>query len=106
MPDNYVDITVRARGDAPLNLDELKAKLNDLGRKVETARVNLAGDKEAQASLTRMDAKPLVLGAFGKGLKIAGHLMSDIQPVAKATGNAIDQLLSRVDAEFQSGTWK
>src|SRR6266567_1344667 len=241
MPDNYVDITVRARGDAPLNLDELKAKLNDLGRKVETARVGLAGDKESLVTLDRMEAKllawgrrtetaklkvdgvaraevdiagmdlalgrlgskadtataatgpaglsgmsgmgaliaagaalspvivtlgfglgglgaaaygviapiekaakasgglkanlhtldpeqqavargllglgkqydkfqqslkPQVLGAFGQGLKIAGHLMSDIQPVAKATGNALDAMLGRIDKEFASGQWQ
>ncbi len=243
MPDNYVDITVRAADSAKPDLEELKAKLNDLGRKVETARVNLAGDREAQAQLARIEAKllgwgrrtetaklkvdgvaraeadilgldlaldalgrksetaaasvgrgagglsgmsgmgaligsvavlspviatlgiglaglgaaavgvaepimkaakaagglranlgtldpeqrkvargllglgqqydkfseslqPQILKVFGDGLKIASHLMADVEPVAKATGNALDGLLTRVDKEFQGGQWQ
>lgn len=50
--------------------------------------------------------KPEVLGAFGEGLSIAGHLLHDIQPVAVATGKALNIMLSRIDAEFASGEWQ
>jgi hypothetical protein len=50
--------------------------------------------------------QPQVLGIFNEGIKIAGHLLKDIQPIAKATGVALGQVLGRVDAEFRSGTWQ
>jgi hypothetical protein len=50
--------------------------------------------------------QPQVLGVFSSGLRIAGNLMKDVQPVAKATGAALNGLLNRVGAEFQSGTWQ
>ena len=50
--------------------------------------------------------KPEVLGVFNAGLRIAGHLLHDVQPVAQATGKALDQVLLSVDREFQSGTWQ
>lgn len=50
--------------------------------------------------------QPQVLGVFGKGLQLASHLMGDVEPVAKATGQAIGGLLNRIDQEFQSGTWQ
>jgi hypothetical protein len=64
VPDNYVDITVRAKGDkaTEFDLENLKGKLNELGRMVETARVDLAGDKQAQVTLARLDAKLLGWG--------------------------------------------
>jgi len=49
--------------------------------------------------------QPQVLKDFSGVLKIAGHLMGDLEPVSSATGKAIGTLLGRVDAEFQSGTW-
>jgi hypothetical protein len=50
--------------------------------------------------------QPEVLGIFGQGVKIAGHALHDIQPVAAATGKALDTVLGRVDRELQGGTWK
>ena len=32
--------------------------------------------------------------------------MCDLQPIAKQTGNALNQVLLSVDKEFQSGTWQ
>ena len=50
--------------------------------------------------------EPQVLGIFGKGIVLAGHLMNDLQPIAKATGIALEHVLGRIDAEFRSGTWQ
>src|SRR5580692_5309550 len=39
------------------NVDKLVGRLDDVGRKSVTARLALAGDKDAQASLDRIDAR-------------------------------------------------
>jgi hypothetical protein len=49
---------------------------------------------------------PQVFGVFNEGLNLAGHLMHDFEPVAAATGTALDIFLTRIDKEFQSGTWQ
>ena len=46
--------------------------------------------------------QPEVLAVFGKGIQIAGHLMHDVQPIAQATGKALDAMLGAIDKEFQS----
>jgi hypothetical protein len=50
--------------------------------------------------------QPEVLGIFNAGIKIAGGLLHDIQPVAAATGKALGGFLGQIDREFQSGTWQ
>jgi hypothetical protein len=49
---------------------------------------------------------PQVLTSFNTGFRIAGHLMSDVQPIARQTGIALNSVLNSVDREFQSGTWQ
>lgn len=50
--------------------------------------------------------KPEVLGIFNTGIRLAGGLLRDIQPVAAATGKAFNTFLGTVDAEFRSQTWQ
>jgi hypothetical protein len=50
--------------------------------------------------------QPTVLGVFNTGIKVAGGLLHDIQPVAKATGAAFDGFLGQIDTEFKSRTWQ
>jgi hypothetical protein len=50
--------------------------------------------------------EPETLGLFNRGLGIASHLLKDTAPVAAATGKALDTVLGRVDAEFQSQKWQ
>jgi Transglycosylase SLT domain len=50
--------------------------------------------------------KPEILGLFNQGLRIAGHLLHDVQPVAAATGTALNGVLASIDKEFASGTWQ
>jgi hypothetical protein len=50
--------------------------------------------------------QPAVLGVFNTGIKLAGGLLHDIQPVAQATGKAFDSFLGTIDAEFRSRTWQ
>jgi hypothetical protein len=56
MADNYVRILVKASDDARPDLDELKAKLQELGREVDTARAQV-DDADAAAKLDRLRAK-------------------------------------------------
>ena len=96
MPDNYVDITVRAADtSAVADLDALKAKLNDLGRKVETAKVNLAGDKEAQAQLTRMEAKLLSWGRRTETAKLKVDGVARAEADIAGLSLALDKLGSQ-----------
>ena len=61
---------------------------------------------KAEFSSFQKALQPEVLKLFGTGIKIAGGLLHDIQPVAAATGKAFDTLLGRVGAEFRSGEWQ
>jgi len=50
--------------------------------------------------------EPEVLNVFDKGIRLAGNVMHDVQPIAAATGKALGSMLSAIDAEFKSGTWQ
>src|ERR1700727_2651575 len=54
--DGFAKVGSAAR-DAAGNVDSLPRRLDDVGRKTATARLSLAGDKEAQAALDKIDAK-------------------------------------------------
>jgi len=61
-----------------------------------------------KGDLAAFDAslKPTVLKIFGDGAGIAGQALHDLQPVAKATGDALHGVLGQVAAEFKSGEWQ
>src|SRR6185503_17327191 len=50
--------------------------------------------------------QPEVLSVFDKGIRLAGNVMHDVQPIAAATGKALGSMLGQIDTEFQSGTWR
>ena len=56
MPDNYVSIVVRANDQTKIDFEELKRRLAEVGRKVETAKVDV-NDKDAVARLTSLNAR-------------------------------------------------
>src|SRR5258707_15746781 len=59
---NLVDITVHATGaQAKAAIDEVKGKLDDLGKRVADARIRLSGKVEAQAQLARINARMIEL---------------------------------------------
>src|SRR5258707_6178755 len=59
---NLVDITVHATGtQAKAAIDEVKGKLDDLGKRVADARIRLSGNVEAQAQLARINARMIEL---------------------------------------------
>jgi hypothetical protein len=68
---NEVTIVVSSRDNSGLDLDKLKARLNELGRQVADARVNVKGDKEATLALDRMQVKLDTLGRRVSSPKIS-----------------------------------
>jgi phage-related protein len=60
--DNLVEIVIGAKDTATPDLDALKARLDELGRKVETAKVGLDGTKESEAQLLRLNAMYEAIG--------------------------------------------
>ena len=78
------------------------AKLNPEQQKLAGSILGLGKQYDAfQKSL-----EPQVLTVFGTAIRTAGHLMSDVQPVAAATGKALNTMLGAIDDEFQSGAWQ
>lgn len=57
--------------------------------------------KDFQASL-----QPQVVTLFGTSAGIAASALKSLQPVAAATGTALDGVLKQVGAEFKSGEWQ
>jgi hypothetical protein len=78
------------------------SKLNPEQQKVARGLLGLGH----QFGAFEKQLQPQVLGFFNEGIRLAGHLLGDVQPVAKATGTALGGLLGEIDKEFQSGTWQ
>jgi methyl-accepting chemotaxis protein len=78
-------------------------KLLDPEQQAVAKSILALGDQYAAFQLK---LKPEVLGVFGKGLSLAGHLMQDVEPVAAATGKALGGLIGQIDAEFRSNNWQ
>lgn len=97
---NEVEIQVGARDNSKLGLDQLKARLDELGRKVETARVDVKGDKEAELSVAKLDAQ---LDRLGR--KIASPKIS-----AEGAGRAsieiagVDLAVDRLNEKLRGST--
>ena len=88
----------QATGGLQKNMAKLDPEQQQLARSV------LALGK--QYDVFQKSLQPEVLGVFGQGVQLAGHLMRDLQPIAKNTGVALGQLLGRIDAEFASKQWQ
>ena len=92
---------VKAAG-ATGGLQANMAKLNPEQQKLAGSILGLG----KQYDVFQKALQPQVLAVFGKGIELAGHLMHDVQPIAQATGKALNSMLGAIDAEFQSGTWQ
>ena len=76
---------------------------------LDPAQRNLAGSVialEGDYKSFQQALEPEVFTVFNAGLKLAKNLMSDVEPVAKATGSALGGFLGTIDAEFKSQTWQ
>lgn len=50
--------------------------------------------------------QPEVLTAFSEAVRIGGHVLHDVQPVAAATGKAFDGFLGQIDTMFRDSQWQ
>jgi hypothetical protein len=78
------------------------SKLNPEQRALATSILGLG----KQYHQFEQQMQPEVLSVFNAGIKLAGGLLKDVQPVAAATGKALGGFLGQVDTEFRSRTWQ
>jgi phage-related protein len=90
MATNYVEIQIKASDTAKPDLTDLKAKLDELGAKVETAKVDV-DDADGTAKLLAMNAKLAALNA-----KVANPKIS-ISGAAKAEAD-----IAALDAQMRA----
>ncbi len=83
MADNYVQIKIKADDTAKPDLADLKLKLDELGAKIETARVDV-DDTDGSEKLLRMNAKLAELNAkvANPRIKVAGAARAEADILA------------------------
>ena len=91
--------------DAAQKTGGLAANMSKLNPEQQALAVSILGLGKQYAAFQKA-LQPEVLGVFNTGIKLAGGLLHDIQPVAAATGKAFGAFLGQVDAEFRSRTWQ
>jgi hypothetical protein len=91
--------------DAAQKTGGLAANMSKLNPEQQALAVSILGLGK-QYDAFQKALQPEVLGIFNTGIKLAGGLLRDIQPVAAATGKALDGFLGQIDAEFRSRTWQ
>jgi hypothetical protein len=90
----------RSASEAAGNVDKLTRRLDEVSKKSATARVGLAGDKEAQAALDRLDAKLL-----GLDRRVASpHLKVEGAARAIADISAVGLELDKLDSKTRKAT--
>jgi hypothetical protein len=90
--DNKVSIVVGSQDNSKLDLDSLKRKLTDMGRMIETARVNVAGDKEGEVAVERMALKLAALGRKVSSPRIGLEGAARAEVDIAAVGLGLDKL--------------
>ena len=64
------------------------------------------GALKAEFSGFSKSLEPEVLGVFNQGLKLAGGLLGDVQPVASATGKALGTVVGEIGADLKTQQWQ
>lgn len=83
----------------------LSANLNKLNPDQQAAAKSLLSLGDSYHKFEKALA-PQVLTAFNDAMKIGKNLLGDFEPVAKASGVALDGVLKSVGNNFQSGEWQ
>lgn len=114
MPGNYVEVLVKGRDQAKPELDDLKASLDDLSKKVAQARAEV-NDADAAAKLDDLQAKLLRLSKTTANPRITMQgavsaearlhaLQSSFEKLgssSQASANTVDDSLSKVDTKLK-----
>jgi hypothetical protein len=91
--------------DAASKTGGLRANLKSLDPEQQAVAKSILGLGK-QYDQFQNALKPEILTIFNQGIKIAGGLLKDIQPVAAATGKAFSGFLGQLDKEFSSGQFQ
>lgn len=83
----------------------LSANLNKLNPEQRAAAESLL-KLEAQYKGFEQALAPQVLQDWNRAMKLGGSLLKDFQPVAQASGVALDGVLSSLTKNFQGGEWQ
>lgn len=83
----------------------LKANMGTLDAEQKTVAKSILGLGK-EYGVFQKSLEPQVVGAFGQAIKIAGNLMRDVEPVAKATGTAFSQFLGQFGNTLQDPQWR
>lgn len=89
---NRVEIVVGSQDNSKLDLASLQQRLKDMGRMIETARVNVAGDKEAELAVERMALKLARLGRSAASPRIGLEGAARAEVEIAAVGLGLDKL--------------
>src|SRR5260221_397517 len=82
----------------------LSANMHKLNPEQQALALSLLGLGQ-QYHQFQLALQPQVFGVFNQGIKIAGQLMHDVQPVAAATGTAFGTFLGQFGATLQDPQW-
>jgi hypothetical protein len=102
LADNYVSIRIKASDTAKPDLTDLKLKLDELGHKVETAKVEV-DDEDASVKLLRMNARLAELNAkvANPRVKVAGAARAEAEILA--LDHELDKLNRKADDAGPTG---
>jgi hypothetical protein len=89
---NRVSIVVGSQDNSKLDLDSLKRKLTDMGRMIETARVDVRGDREASLAVERMALKLARLGRAAASPRIGLEGAARAEVEIEAVSLSLDKL--------------
>jgi len=89
---NRVEIVVGAQDNSKLDLASLQQRLRDMGKMIETARVRVAGDKEAALAVERLALKMAALGRKSASPRIGLEGAARAEVDIAAVGVALDKL--------------
>lgn len=93
---------VLAAGTATKAQQEALAGLDPAQR----AAYDSLGALKGQFSGFTKELEPQVFGVFNQGLKLAGGLLGDVEPVAAATGKALGTVVGEIAADFKTQQWQ
>lgn len=100
--DNYVSISIKASDQAKPDLTDLKEKLQELGREVETAKVDV-DDADGEVKLLRLNAKLADLNAKTSNPKISIAGAARAEAEIAAVSMQMDKLKEKADETAAEG---
>jgi hypothetical protein len=83
----------------------LQANMSSLSPVQQMMAGQLLGLQAAAGKFTA-SLQPEVVSLWGNALKLAGGLLGDIQPVAKAAGGALSTVVGEIGADLKTSQWQ